>query len=110
MYRQQSERSALAVKVLELPQTMAHTWMAADIAMNRLLLEMICFNSTFKGVKIIAQMRKPFGILVEGLLVVLSRGDRRWTIPIDNGHDLLMQAFSQRFEFSADEFSSFGHA
>lgn len=74
--RQQSERNELAVKVFELSQALTSKWLAADIAEKRLLLEIICLNWTLDGVNLVPQMRKPFDVLAEGLLVSLSRGDR----------------------------------
>ena len=74
--RQQSERADLAVKVFELSQSLTSKWLAADIAEKRLLLEIICLNWTLDGVTLVPQIRKPFDILVEGLLVSSSRDDR----------------------------------
>jgi site-specific DNA recombinase len=73
--RQQSERADLAVKAFELSQSLTSKWLAADIAEKRLLLEIICLNWTLDGVTLVPQMRKPFDVLVEGLLVSSSRGD-----------------------------------
>ena len=74
--RQQSERAELAVKVFELSQALPQKWLAADIAEKRLLLEIICLNWTLDGVKLVPQIRKPFDLLAEGLLVSSSRGDK----------------------------------
>ena len=74
--RQHSERGELAVKVFELSQALAQKWLTADIAEKRQLLEIICLDWTFEGVKIVPEMRKPFDLLVEGLLVPTSRGER----------------------------------
>jgi site-specific DNA recombinase len=63
------------VKVFELSQALTSKWLAADIAEKRLLLEIICLNWTLDGVTLVPQMRKPFDLLVEGLLVSSSRGD-----------------------------------
>jgi len=59
----------LAVKVFELSQALAAKWLAADIAEKRLLLEIIGLNWTLDGVSLVPQMRKPFDLLAEGLLV-----------------------------------------
>jgi len=40
------------------------------------ILEMICLNFTLDGATLVPEMRTPFDILVEGLLVSSSRGDR----------------------------------
>lgn len=74
--RQHSERADLAVKVFELSQALSAKWLAADIAEKRLLLEIIGLNWTLDGVNLVPQMRKPFDLLAEGLLVSSSRGDR----------------------------------
>ena len=74
--RQQSERGELAVKVFELSQALGSKWLAADIAEKRLLLEIIGLNWTLDDVNLVPQMRKPFDLLAEGLLVQSSRGDR----------------------------------
>jgi site-specific DNA recombinase len=74
--RQQSEQADLAVKVFELSQALTEKWLAADTAEKRLLLEIICLNWTLDGVTLVPEMRKPFDLLVEGLLVSSSRGER----------------------------------
>ena len=74
--RQQAERSDLAVKVFELSQDLKQKWLTADIAEKRVLLEIICLKLTLDGVKLVPQMRKPFDLLVEGLFVSSSRGDK----------------------------------
>lgn len=74
--RQQSERAELAVKVFELSQSLGSKWLAADIAEKRLLLEIIGLNWTLNDVSLVPEMRKPFDMLAEGLLVSQSRGDR----------------------------------
>ena len=63
------------MKVLELSQALGSKWLAADIAEKRLLLEIIGLNWTLDGVNLVPQMRKPFDLLAEGLLVSSSRGD-----------------------------------
>jgi hypothetical protein len=83
--RQQSERADLAVKVFELSQALAAKWVVADIPEKRLLLEIICWNWTLDDVTLVPQIRKPFDLLVEGLFVSSSRGERSFTeqkIPI----------------------------
>jgi len=49
---------------------------AAAIAEKLKLLEIICLNWTLNGVEFVSEMKKPFDLLVEGLLVPSSRGDR----------------------------------
>lgn len=74
--RQQSERGDLAVKVFELSQALGAKWLAADIAEKRLLLEIVCLNLTLVDATLVPEMRKPFDMLAEGLLISSSRGDR----------------------------------
>lgn len=84
--RQQSERGELAVKVFELSQALGSKWLAADIAEKRLLLEIIGLNWTIDGVNLVPQMRKPFDLLAEGLLVSSSRGDDNTLEPCVYGY------------------------
>ena len=65
----------MAVKVFELSQALSEKWLVADTTEKRLLLEIICLNWTLDGVTLVPQMRKPFDLLVEGLLVSSSRGN-----------------------------------
>lgn len=74
--RQKSEHADLAVKVFELSQCLREKWIAADIPEKRQLLEIVCLNFTLDGAKLVPQMRKPFDVLIEGLLVSPNRGDR----------------------------------
>jgi hypothetical protein len=54
-------------------------------------------------------MRKPFDILVEGLVSESSRGDRRLTFPNDfSGQMVLWRAFAQAMDFTADNFYAAG--
>nr|WP_123784709.1 hypothetical protein [Pirellula staleyi] len=73
--RQQSERGDWAVKVFELSQALGAKWLAADIAEKRLLLEIVCLNLKLVDVTLVPEMRKPFDMLAEGLLISSSRGD-----------------------------------
>ena len=93
----------MAVKVFELSQALTSKWLAADIAEKRLLLEIICLNWTLDGVTLVPQMRKPFDMLAEGLLVSSSRGDRRLTFPNDMGSlRLFWLTIAQTVTFTAD--------
>jgi len=101
--RQQSERGELAVKVFELSQALGSKWLAADIAEKRLLLEIIGLNWTLDGVNLVPQMRKPFDLLAEGLLVSSSRGDCRFTLLHENeGLELALSLFPQTIAFEGD--------
>ena len=74
--RQQSEHADLAVKVFELSQCLTEKWITADISEKRQLLEIVCLNFKLDGVNLVPQMRKPFDVLIEGLLVSPTRGER----------------------------------
>ncbi|AMV17406.1 zinc ribbon domain-containing protein [Planctomyces sp. SH-PL14] len=74
--RSRSELADLAVKVFELSQTLSEKWLTADYATKRRILEIVCLNCRLDGVSLSPQMRKPFDVLAEGLLVPSSRGDR----------------------------------
>ncbi len=50
-------------------------WVSADIAEKRTILEIICLNWTLDGVTLVPTMRKPFGVLAEGLVLTDGRGD-----------------------------------
>ena len=72
--RSRSELADLAVKVFELSQTLSEKWLTADYATKRRILEIVCLNCRLDGVSLSPQMRKPFDVLAEGLLVPSSRG------------------------------------
>ena len=64
------------MKMFELSQALASKWLAADIAEKRLLLKIICLSWMLDCVNLVSQMRRPFDLLAEELLVQSSRGDR----------------------------------
>ena len=74
--RQQAERIDLAVKVFELSQSLGEKWVASDTLEKRQLLEIVCLNLTLYGVSLVPEMRKPFDLVAEGLLVSSCRGER----------------------------------
>lgn len=74
--RSHDETAELAAKVFELSQTLRNTWVAADYATRRRILEIVCLNCRLDGVNLCPTMRKPFDVLVEGLVSPSSRGDR----------------------------------
>lgn len=76
LQRSKDEIAELAVKVFELSQTLQEKWVTADYTTKRRILEIVCLNSTLVDVTLVPTMRKPFDMLVEGLLVLSSRGDR----------------------------------
>ncbi len=74
--RSHDETAELAAKVSELSQTLKEQWFIADYATKRRLLEIVCLNSVLDGATLCPEMRKPFDVLAEGLLLKNSRGDR----------------------------------
>ncbi len=75
--RQALEHGDLAVKVFELSQYLREKWVASDIAEKRQLLEIVCLNFKLDGTNLVPEMRKPFDVLIEGLLVAANRGNWR---------------------------------
>jgi site-specific DNA recombinase len=69
-------RSDTAEKLFELSQTLTQKWLSANVRTKRRLLEIVCLNFSLDGVSLVPTMRKPFDVLVEGLSVPLSRGDK----------------------------------
>jgi hypothetical protein len=97
----------LASKVFELSQTLRQQWLTADYDAKRRILDIVCLNCSLDGATLIAEMRKPFDVLAEGLLTKDSRDDRRWTFPNDfSVVQLMHSALAQVHKFTADEFYS----
>ena len=67
--RSHDENAELAAKVFELSQTLKDQWLTADYAAKRRILEIVFLNSRLEDTTLIPQIRKPFDVLVEGLLV-----------------------------------------
>jgi site-specific DNA recombinase len=57
-----------AVKAFELSQSLRERWFKADLAAKRRILEIICLNFRLVDVTLVPEMRKPFDVLVEGLI------------------------------------------
>src|SRR5207244_4475945 len=74
--RSHDENAELASKVFELSQTLRNTWVSADYATKRRILEIVCLNCRLEGKNLVPTMRKPFDVLIEGLDLSNSRGDR----------------------------------
>jgi len=64
------------VRVFELSQALGEKWVAADTMEKRQLLEIVCLNLTLDGATLVPEMRKPFDMVAEGLLVSSCRGNR----------------------------------
>ncbi len=63
------------MKAFELSQRLADTWVSADYAEKRVLLEIAFLNLTLDDVTLVPAIRKPFSLLAEGLVSVDGRGD-----------------------------------
>ena len=72
--RSHDETAELALKVFELSQTLRQEWLTADYAAKRRILEIVCLNCRLVDAKLCPEIRKPFDVLVEGLLVPESGG------------------------------------
>ena len=74
--RGRDEHVDLAKKAFELSQSLPARWVSADYTAKRQLLKMVCLNFSLDGVRLVPAWRKPFNMLIEGLLVPSDRGDR----------------------------------
>lgn len=74
--RGRHENADLAIKAFELSQNLIAKWDRADFDAKRRLLEIVCLNLTLVDVTLSPEWRKPFDLLVEGLPLEKSRGDR----------------------------------
>ena len=70
------EQAENAVKVFELSQHLTDKWLTADYAAKRQILDIVFSNFCLNGVSLCYEMRKPFALLAEGLLVSSNRGDK----------------------------------
>ena len=73
--RSHDETAELAVKVLELSQTLCEQWLTADYVAKRRILDIVCLDCRLDGASLCPSMRKPFDMLAEGLLSQASQGD-----------------------------------
>ena len=65
-----------AMKAFELSQDRKKKWVTADYAAKRTILEILCLNWILVDVSLVPEIRKPFDLLVEGLDLKDSRGER----------------------------------
>ncbi len=72
--RSHDETAELAVKVFELSQILRSQWFAADYATKRRILEIVFLNCRLEDATLCPEIRKPFDVLVKGLLVPQSGG------------------------------------
>jgi site-specific DNA recombinase len=70
------EQAEQAIKVFELSQNLSSQWLTAEYATKRQILDMVFSNFRLNGVTLCYEMRKPFALLAEGLLVSSNRGDK----------------------------------
>src|SRR4051812_15553690 len=82
----------LALKVFELAQSMRDRWDTADSSTKRQLVEIMSLNRRLDDTTLDLEMRKPFDVLAEGLLVQSSRGDRIRTCGLLVPNQALYQA------------------
>ncbi len=73
--RSHDETAELAAKAFELSQTLKETWVTADYATKRRILEIVCLNCRLDDVTLVPTIRKPFDILAKGLEISKCRGD-----------------------------------
>jgi hypothetical protein len=50
-------------------------WLTADVRAKLQSLEIVCLNFRLVDVTLVPQIRKPFDVLAEGLVLKNSRGD-----------------------------------
>lgn len=74
--RRRDENAELAVKVFELSQNLSGTWVTADYAAKRRILDIVCLNFSLVDVSVVPEWRKPFDLLAKGLFVFSDRGDK----------------------------------
>ena len=72
--RSHDETAESALNVFELFQALRDQWLTANFAAKRRTLEIFCFNCQYIVAKLCPKIRKPFEVLVDGLLVSESGG------------------------------------
>ena len=72
--RSRDENAEITSKVFELSQTLRQRWLTADYAEKRKILEIVWLNCRLIDGSLSPQIRKPFDVLVEGLLLKKSGG------------------------------------
>ena len=86
------EQAKMAAKVFELSQGLEQKWVGAKYVEKRQLLDLMCLNFSLADVSLVAEMRKPFNMLAEGLLVSSNRGDKIRTCDLLVPNQALYQA------------------
>ena len=72
--RTRDENAELASRVFELSQTLRQKWLTADYAETRKILEIAWLNFQLNDASLRPTIRKPFDVLVEGLVSKESGG------------------------------------
>ena len=72
--RTRDENAELASRVFELSQTLRQKWLTADYAEKRKILEIVWLNCRLVDATLVPAIRKPFDVLVEGLVSKKSGG------------------------------------
>ncbi len=90
--RSHDENADLASKVFELSQVLRSKWLSADYDVKRRILEIVCLNCELVDTTLVPTMRKPFDVLVKGLFVQSSRGDKIRTCDLLVPNQALYQA------------------
>lgn len=67
--RGRDENAELASRVFELSQTLRQRWLTSDYAEKRKILEIVWLNCRLVDATLCPEIRKPFDVLAEGLLV-----------------------------------------
>ncbi len=72
--RSRDENAELASRVFELSQTLTERWVTADYSEKRQILEIVWLNCRLDDATLCPTMRKPFDVLVKGLVSEKSGG------------------------------------
>jgi hypothetical protein len=86
------EQAEKALEVFELSQNLTDRWLTANYATKRQILDIVFSNCRLDGVSLSYEMRKPFALLAEGLLVSSNRGDKIRTCDLLVPNQALYQA------------------
>jgi site-specific DNA recombinase len=99
----------MALGAFDWSQTATAAWKGSTDSARRQILDAVYLNRTLSATSLVTTKRKPFDQLAERLENDSSRGDRRFTFPIEPpGWSLFHRAIAQRFEFTALELLASG--
>ena len=74
--RGRAEQGEITLAAFELSQSLKEKWLAADYRAKRRLLEIVCLNFTLVDATLVPAIRKPFDVLIEGLVSENIRAER----------------------------------